>query len=132
MAAFEDVKRVNIYSGRALSDEIGKIRETLSKSSNDWKIRIDALQMLRSLLLAGAANYEEMNAALRTLDVPFQVSVKDLRSQVVREACISVAYLSQQLGHRSDRFLEILFQNIINLIPNSAKVMSTSGIVCIR
>ena len=82
MAGFEDVKRVNIYSGRALSEEITKIRETLSKSSNDWKVRIEALQMLRSLLLAGAANYDEMNQALRTLDVPFQVSVKDLRSQV--------------------------------------------------
>lgn len=82
MAGFEDVKRVNIYSGRALSEEIAKIRETLSKSSNDWKVRIDSLQMLRSLLLAGAANYEEMTQGLRTLDVPFQVSVKDLRSQV--------------------------------------------------
>ena len=30
--------------------------------------------MLRSLLLAGAANYDEMYNALRTLDVPFQAS----------------------------------------------------------
>ena len=27
-----------------------------------------------------------------------------------------------------DRFLEALMQNLINLIPNSAKIMSTSGI----
>ena len=74
MSAFEEVKRVNIYSGRALAEELGKIRETLSKSSNDWKVRIEALQMLRSLLLAGAANYDEMYNALRTLDVPFQAS----------------------------------------------------------
>lgn len=52
--------------------------------------------------------------------------------QVVREACITVAYISQQLGHKADRFLETLLQPIINLIQNSAKVMSTSGIVCIR
>ena len=39
MSAFEEVKRVTIYSGRALAEEISKIRETLSKSSNDWKVR---------------------------------------------------------------------------------------------
>ena len=38
MSAFEEVKRVNIYSGRALAEELSKIRETLSKSSNDWKV----------------------------------------------------------------------------------------------
>ena len=41
MGAFEEVKRVNIYSGRALAEELGKIRETLSKSSNDWKVSIN-------------------------------------------------------------------------------------------
>ncbi len=80
------------------------------------QMRIDALQTLRSLLLAGAGNYEEMQNALRTLHVPFQVSLKDLRSQVVREACITVAYMSQHLGHRADRFLETLLQPIINLV----------------
>ena len=52
--------------------------------------------------------------------------------QVVREACITIGYMSQQLRHRVDRFLEALMQNIISLIPNSAKVMSSSGIVCMR
>ena len=84
IAAFEEVKRVNIFNARGLTDEITKIRETLSKSSNDWKIRIEALQMLRSLLIAGAANYDELHNLMRTLDVPFQTSVKDLRSQVGR------------------------------------------------
>jgi len=50
----------------------------------------------------------------------------------VREACITIAYLSQQFRNKVDRFLEFLLQSLINLIPNSAKVMSTSGIVCVR
>ena len=53
---------------------------------------------------------------------PHQVSVKDLRSQVVREACITVAYMSQVFSHKADRFVENLLQSIVNLIPNSAKV----------
>ena len=54
------------------------------------------------------------------------------RSQVVREACITVAYMSQVLRLKVDRFLEALMQNLINLIPNSAKIMSSSGIVAMR
>ena len=48
--------------------------------------------------------------------------MKDLRSQVVREACITVAYMSQVFSHKADRFVENLLQSIVNLIPNSAKV----------
>ena len=73
-------------------------------------------------ILAGAAQYDEFFMGLKTLEVAFQVSVKDLRSQVVREACITIAYMSQLLRLKVDRFLEALMQNLINLIPNSAKV----------
>lgn len=42
-------------------------------------------------MLAGAANYDEFYPSLRALEPAFQLSVKDLRSQVVREACITIA-----------------------------------------
>ena len=45
MSAFEEVKRVNIYSGRALAEELTKIRETLSKSSNDWKVSLSKVTL---------------------------------------------------------------------------------------
>ena len=132
IASFEEVKKVNIYSGRELTNELTKIKETLTKTSNDWKVRVEALQMMRSLLVAGAGQYDELTMGLKTLEVSFMSSVKDLRSQVVREACITIGFMSQTLRHKVDRFLEALMQNIINLIPNSAKVMSSSGIVCMR
>ena len=101
--AFEDVKRVSIFSGRSLADELTKVKDTLAKTSNDWKVRIEALKTVRSLILAGADAYDEMYANLKLLELPFQSSVKDLRSQVVREACITIAYMSQQFKHRVDR-----------------------------
>uniref|UniRef100_A0A8D8WXB3 CLIP-associating protein 2 n=1 Tax=Cacopsylla melanoneura TaxID=428564 RepID=A0A8D8WXB3_9HEMI len=58
--------------------------------------------------------------------------VKDLRSQVVREACITIAYLSRTLGLKLDHFSEYLLTSLINLIPNSAKVISTSSHVAVR
>ena len=85
--AFEEVsKKVTIFNGRTVADELNKIKDTLAKTSNDWKVRIEALQMMRALLMAGADQYDEMLQALRTLEVPFQSSVKDLRSQVVYSA----------------------------------------------
>lgn len=41
-------------------------------------------------------------------------------------------YLSQQMGLKVDHFCETLLPCLINLIPNCAKVMSSSGTVTIR
>jgi hypothetical protein len=62
-----------------------KIRETLSKTSNDWKVRVDSLMSVRALIIAGAGNYDEFLLTLKTMEVPFMASVKDLRSQVNTE-----------------------------------------------
>ena len=49
------------------------------------------MKKVRSLLVAGAADYDCFYQHLRLLDGAFKLSAKDLRSQVVREACITVA-----------------------------------------
>jgi len=134
ISSFEDCKKVTIFSGRGLEEELSKVHATLSTTggSGDWKQRIEALQMVRSLLIAGAGQFEELTSQLKALEYPFESCVKDLRSQVVRECCITLAFMSQQLHHKVDRFLEFLLPPLINLIQNSAKVMATSGLVCLR
>jgi len=130
--AFEDVKKVTIFSGRGLEDELNKIHHTLANQPAEWKLRIEALSRVRSLVIAGAGQFDELVQSLKSMEMPFESCVKDLRSQVVRECCITIAFLSQQIKHKVDRFLEFLLPSLINLIQNSAKVMATSGIVCIR
>lgn len=51
------------------------------------------LKKIRSLLVAGAPTYDCFYQHLRLLDGAFKLSAKDLRSQVVREACITVAWV---------------------------------------
>nr|XP_053645033.1 CLIP-associating protein 1-like isoform X5 [Cherax quadricarinatus] len=131
-ALFEDVPKVTIYSTRELEDTLTKIREVISSPNNDWDKRVDALKKLRSMLIAGASSYEEFYPHLRLLEPAMQLSIKDLRSQVVREACVTVAYMSQELHHKVDHLCETLLPSLINLIPNSAKIMASSGIVTIR
>ncbi|XP_004836096.1 CLIP-associating protein 1 isoform X25 [Heterocephalus glaber] len=130
--AFDDVPVVQIYSSRDLEESINKIREILSDDKHDWEQRVNALKKIRSLLLAGAAEYDNFFQHLRLLDGAFKLSAKDLRSQVVRETCITLGHLSSVLGNKFDHGAEAIMPTIFNLIPNSAKIMATSGVVAIR
>ncbi|XP_028254528.1 CLIP-associating protein 2 isoform X12 [Parambassis ranga] len=130
--AFTDVPTVQIYSARDLEDNLNKIREICSDDKHDWDQRANALKKIRSLLVAGAPSYDCFYQHLRLLDGAFKLSAKDLRSQVVREACITVAHLSSILGNKFDHGAEAIVPVLFNLIPNCAKVMATSGVSAIR
>ncbi|CAO2633361.1 CLIP-associating protein 2 [Lemmus lemmus] len=130
--AFTDVPSVQIYSSRELEETLNKIREILSDDKHDWDQRANALKKIRSLLVAGAAQYDCFFQHLRLLDGALKLSAKDLRSQVVREACITVAHLSTVLGNKFDHGAEAIVPTLFNLVPNSAKVMATSGCAAIR
>ncbi|XP_041700674.2 CLIP-associating protein 1a isoform X15 [Coregonus clupeaformis] len=130
--AFEEVPTIQIHSNREMEDNLSKVREVLSDDKNDWEHRVVALKKVRSLLLAGALDYDSFPQQLRLLEAPLKLSAKDLRSQVVREACITLGYLSTLLGNKFDHCAETLMPTLLNLVPNSAKVMATSGVAAIR
>nr|XP_046237709.1 CLIP-associating protein 1-B-like isoform X3 [Scatophagus argus] len=130
--AFEDVPTVQIYSNREVEEAMTKIRDVLSDDKRDWELRVAALKKVRSLLLAGAAEFDGFLQQLRLMEAAFKLSAKDLRSQVVREACITLGHLSSVLGSRFDHAAEATMPILLNLVPNSAKVMATSGVAAIR
>uniref|UniRef100_A0A8B9RNJ5 Cytoplasmic linker associated protein 1a n=1 Tax=Astyanax mexicanus TaxID=7994 RepID=A0A8B9RNJ5_ASTMX len=130
--AFEDVPAVQIYSSREFEDSFTKIREVLSDDKHDWEHRVAALKKVRSLILAGASEQEGFLQQIRLLEGAFKLSAKDLRSQVVREACITLGHISSVLGNKFDHGAETIMPTLLNLVPNSAKVMATSGVAAIR
>ncbi|XP_055362422.1 CLIP-associating protein 1-like isoform X21 [Betta splendens] len=130
--AFEDVPKVQIYSNREVDEALTKIRDVLSDEKKDWELRVAALKKVRSLLLAGAAEFDGFLQQLRVIEPAFKLSAKDLRSQVVREACITLGHLSSVLGSRFDHTAEAIMPTLLNLVSNSAKVMATSGVAAIR
>ncbi|XP_034549548.1 CLIP-associating protein 1a isoform X2 [Notolabrus celidotus] len=132
MKAFEDVPSIQIYSNREFEDQFSKVREVLSDDKHDWEHRVVALKKVRSLMMAGAAEYEGFPQQLRLMEAPLKLSAKDLRSQVVREACITLGHLSSLLGNKFDHGAESIMPTLLNLVPNSAKVMATSGTAVIR
>lgn len=60
------------------------------------------------------------------------IQLKDLRSQITREACITISYLSTVLGSGFAHFAEAVIPQLIILLPNSAKVMASSAEVCVK
>lgn len=129
--AFDDVPSLQIYSNRDVEDHFNKIRDVIADAKQDWNKRVEALKKIRSVVMA-APHYEDLAAIVKSLEQPMESCVKDLRSQVVREACISIAYLSRHLGSRFDHFAEYILTSLIQLIPNSAKIISTASHVAIR
>ncbi|XP_017770144.1 PREDICTED: CLIP-associating protein isoform X3 [Nicrophorus vespilloides] len=129
---FDEVPQLQLFSHREVNDHMKSIQDIISDTNKDWNKRTDALKKLRSLVIAGATNYDDFHTNLRSMEYALQATIKDLRSQVVREACISIAFLAQSLGNRFDHAAECLLNNLINLIQNSAKIISTSGVTCLR
>uniref|UniRef100_A0A8C2KKX2 Cytoplasmic linker associated protein 1a n=1 Tax=Cyprinus carpio TaxID=7962 RepID=A0A8C2KKX2_CYPCA len=114
--AFEDVPAVQIYSSKDLEDSLNKIREVLSDDKQDWEHRVTALKKVRSLLLAGATEHEGFLQQLRLLEGALKLSAKDLRSQVVREACITLGYEAILSYHF---FFQSLLGYLLNIVFKS-------------
>ncbi|XP_071824889.1 CLIP-associating protein 1-like isoform X4 [Apostichopus japonicus] len=132
LAGFEDVDTVNVYSTKSLQDELNAIYQMTNDDKHDWEARALALKRMRSLVNNGAQDYDCFLPLLRLMEEALVLSAKDLRSQVVKEACITLAHLSCKLGRQFDHAAESVLPTLFQLIPNSAKIMAISGCVCIE
>ncbi|XP_057320335.1 CLIP-associating protein 1-A isoform X3 [Microplitis mediator] len=132
LTAFEDVPQVHLFSAKDLEEHFKSIRDTIGDDKKDWNQRIDQLKKLRAIVMAGGASYENFMDLLKSLQNPYDGACTDLRSQVVKEATITLAYLSRQLKNKIAQFIEGLLGSVMNLIQNSAKVVSSSGAVALR
>ncbi|XP_053201812.1 CLIP-associating protein 1-like [Panonychus citri] len=130
--SFEDVPMIHFGSTKELEDELSRIRDWLGGKSSDWTKRINGLKRLRSVLMSNSTDMKIFLEWFKGLELAFIPCVKDLRSQVVRETCFTIAYISQKLGLKASRFCEMLLLILISLIPNSVKIMSSSATVAIR
>ncbi|XP_064075639.1 CLIP-associating protein isoform X3 [Vanessa tameamea] len=133
-AAFASSAPAAVYGARGLDDHCRHAAALLGDRAADWEKRVDALKKIRSLLTANAHVQfpTEFAAHLKDLSVPFLVVIKDLRSQVVREACITIAHMAKVLKNKLEQFSLYILQELINLIQNAAKVVSSAGTVCVR
>ena len=131
LLAFEDIPKVQLFNTKDVENEFSLIKKALENANLEWEKRIEAMQRIRSIIKE-KNDADDVLVNLRTLDHAFSNSFKDLRSKVVREACITISYISLKLGTKCERLLELLLPNLINLIQNSVKIMSSSAIIGLR
>lgn len=132
-SAFElNLPQVTVFGQRDIDDLMKTINGTIGDKNMDWEKRVDALKKLRSLFMLNAQTNPNFPQQLKDLSIAFLDILKELRSQVIREACITIAYMSKILRNKLDQFCAYILQEMINLIQNAAKVISSAGTLALK
>lgn len=132
-AAFEVVPQLTIFNQRDMEEHLKSINTIIGNRNIDWDKRIDALKKFRSLLILQVHNLPMFFPYLRDdFSIAFLDILKELRSQVIREACITIAYMCKIVKNKLDVFCVQIFHELINLIQNSAKVISSASIIALK
>ncbi|CEF64598.1 Armadillo-like helical domain and Armadillo-type fold domain and CLASP N-terminal domain-containing protein [Strongyloides ratti] len=128
---FYNVPKISITNGSELMSFFNeKICPGLNASDIDWEKRVLALKHLRSIVLCEAYLLPEfLDKILPNLELPLEKAIKDLRSQVVREAAYTIALYCKEMGAKMFRIVDLMFQPAISVVQSSAKVMSSSATI---
>lgn len=126
--SFEAVPQLTVFHQKDIDDVYRNILTIISDKNADWEKRVDALKKIRSLIMLNIQTHPQFTAQLKELSIAFLDIIKEeLRSQVIREACITIAYLSKTLRNKLDLFCIYIFEQLILLMQNSAKVIASSS-----
>ncbi|XP_037035804.1 CLIP-associating protein isoform X3 [Bradysia coprophila] len=128
-ASFEVVPQLTIFSPKDIEDNLKAMNVIIGNKNMDWEKRVDALRKIRSLLIMDQAIF---STYFKDLSIAFLDILKELRSQVIREACITIAFMSKTLKSKLDGFCVYIVQELINLVPNSVKVIASAGSIALK
>lgn len=132
-ASFEVVPQLTIFNQRDIEEHLKTINNIIGDKNMAWDKRVDALKKIRSLLILQVHTSPTFAIYLKeSLSISFLDILKELRSQVIREACITIAYMCKVIKNRLDVFCVHIFQELINLIQNSAKVISSASTITVK
>jgi len=125
---------MKFFCAKDVAESMRKIFKVIKDPKKDWNTRAHAFKQIRALVNNGA--YEEHKSVfmreLEEMEGAIIKNVKDLRSQVVKEACITVGYLSFIM---KDDFLKHALKVVPALfsqIPTTIKVISSSSLLTIK
>lgn len=79
-------------------DVVSRWSVLLGSKTIDWELRRGALVEIRELCKAGGSEREALAVRLLPLTSGLNVQLADLRSKIVKEACLTISVISQTLG----------------------------------
>eukprot|EP00439_Symbiodinium_sp_Y106_P012102 s9332_g1.t2 len=112
----EDVQAVCCSTGRELAREMDTLQRSLEKR-DDWAERCRSLKRLQGLVM-GSSHLEGFVLALLRLRELLLAQVTDLRSALVREACVALRLLAEAFGSE----IEVLAAAALPVLLRSTSV----------
>jgi len=128
----DPIALVEVYTQHEMVDQVAAVGIALAEKTDDWQARLVALQTLHGLSLGQAPSYERFIPEVRTLVLALTNQLADLRSQVVKEACRTIAALAEATKENFQPLAESCFPSLLKLVQQSIKVMSSSGDRCAK
>lgn len=131
LKSFEEVPKMEISSPSDFKEKLDQTIETLSKGQEDWNKRMNKLKQIRSMVVHGedVIGREQLLSQLVRLTDCLDLSVKDLRSQILREAAITCGFLFKRFGTDVRQIAERCLPSAFAQVAVSTKVMATCGAV---
>lgn len=127
--AFEDVPKVPITSTIDLRNKFDAVKTVLSNSSEDWNKRQTQLKTVRSLVINGEKIVDRATMIGHVLQLLgcFEMGIKDLRSQILREAAITCSFIVSKYGIEVHSIGEDILIPTMSQVAVSTKIMATSA-----
>ncbi|RYE99733.1 MAG: hypothetical protein EOO41_00630, partial [Methanobacteriota archaeon] len=145
-------KEVPCFTQKDVSSIVDGVLACCGTTSSDWSARCAALERLRGGLLTGLASVEGALPLIPRLRDALCVQVQELRSSLVKLACLTVSELFVVLGAASasdaaaappgsrydeaaavmDSMADALVDTLLKLTSVSIAVISTSADACVR
>lgn len=123
------VKPVACASLRDAAKVVDDVAALCATSNSDWKARQAALERLRGAIVGGAASLEGFATLLPRLRDPLVTQVQDLRSSVVRSACVAVAELAAATALTSafEPLADVLIETLLRQTSVTIAVVASSA-----
>lgn len=119
-----------MHSVRDLTDRLEDLTKNLTNPNGDWKKKTALLATLRGLLISDFPNIQNLMVENSSLwERGLVDGMKELRSSLCKEYCITVAFFAQKLGVRFFKQVSLLFDGLITLVQNSAKIMASAAYI---
>lgn len=118
-----------VTSAIDLRNKFDAVKSVLANSSEDWNKRQTQLKTIRSIIIHGEklVDRAQMIAHVLQLLGCFELAVKDLRSQILREAAITCSFIISKYGIEVHSIGEDILSAAMGQVAVSTKIMATSA-----
>ena len=110
--------------------QLSSVEKCLGDNDENWQPRLKALVALEEHIRSHTGTSLDLEF-YRTLRIPLQKQLLDLRSSIVRETCKTLSTIAKHGGTNSETLLGYCLPNVIEVSAGANKVMSTYASTCL-